>query len=68
MKYEVTMRVTITKTFVVEADNEDDAYFAVDEVFDTTAYGGETYDHGDGVVELVTKERYRHEFLDIRAL
>lgn len=68
MKYEVKMRAIVTKTFVVEADNEDEAYEAVDEVFDTTAYGGETYDHGNGVVELVTKERYVHELPDIRAL
>jgi len=52
MKYEVTILARVTKTYTVEADNEDLAYELAHELF--------------SVLNDDTPERYEEETLDIR--
>ena len=53
MKYDVTIRATITKTYTVEADNEDDAYQIANERFEL-------------VEEFNVHETYEQETIDIQ--
>ena len=52
MKYKVTIEARVTKSYIVEADNEDLAYESAHELF--------------SVLNDDTPERYEEETLDIR--
>ena len=52
MKYKVTIEARVTKSYIVEADNEDLAYELAHELF--------------SVLNDDTPERYEEETLDIR--
>ena len=56
MKYDVTIQATITKTYTVEADNEDEAYQLANERFELTEEFGVSETYQQDTIEICAAE------------
>jgi hypothetical protein len=56
MKYDVTIQATITKTYTVEADNEDEAYQLANERFELTEEFGVSETYQQDTIEICVTE------------